>query len=328
MRYGRAHPHPLGDTMEHLVRAIDVGYGFVKYVTLVDGRKIHCNSFPSLAPPAGRKDLAEALGKKRNTVEIEADGLRFEVGPDAALAQGTFVGRNLDDDYCLTPAYLALVRGALHYMRVDSIDLLVVGLPVSTFASKRAALKARLLGSHPLPEREVLVREVLVLSQPHGALGTYGLAHRNYREVAGEVNLVIDCGSRTFDWLVAKGFHAVDQKSRAVNRGMIDVVDAIAEQLAQHLGAPFSDFEKIDRALRTGTRPTIMGKTVDLEPYLPAARKIAQDAVQELRRRVDAATDIDNIVLAGGGAFFFKPFRGGSVCLNTIRAEISGSAAV
>lgn len=294
--------------MDFVVRAVDVGYGYVKYVNLVDGRRIHCNSFPSLAPTASRRDLAEALGKRRNTVDIEVDGVAYEVGPDAALAVGAYVGRNLDDDFCLSPAYLALLRGALHYMRVDRLDLLVVGLPVSTFASKRAALKARLVGTHTIAGREVRVDDVLVLSQPHGALGAYGLAHGMYRQVRDQTNLIIDCGSRTFDWLVAKGFHAVDSKSRAVNRGMFDVLEAIAEQLERDLHVPFHDYDKLDRALRSGSPPTIMGRPMDLAPYLPAAATVAQDAVQELRRRVDSATDIDNIILGGGGAFFFRRF--------------------
>jgi hypothetical protein len=44
---------------------------------------------------------------------IEVDGLRYEVGPDALLAQETSPSQNMDDDFALTPEYLALVRGAL-----------------------------------------------------------------------------------------------------------------------------------------------------------------------------------------------------------------------
>lgn len=294
--------------MDFIVRAIDVGYGHTKYVNSTGTTDVLCDSFPSLAPIAGSKAIAEALGRKRNTVEIAVDELVYEVGPDAALAQGVFAGRNMDDDYCLTPEYLALVRGALHYMRVQAVDLLVVGLPVSTFLSKRAALRQRLLGPHELPRGTVHVRDVLVLSQPHGALGAYGLGHRMYQSIKEQMNLVIDCGSRTFDWIVAKGFRTVEQRSRAVNRGMTDVVEAIVSRLEQDLGATFRDFERIDRALRTKTAPMIMHRRIDLRPYMPYANKIAQDAVQELKRRVEAGTDIDNVIVAGGGAFFFKPF--------------------
>jgi plasmid segregation protein ParM len=290
------------------VRAIDTGYGYTKYVASIAGTKLRCECFPSIAPLAGRKQLAEALGQRRNTIEVEVDGLSYEVGPDAALAQGAFVGRNMDDDYCTSPQYLALTRGALYFMEVEQIDLLVVGLPVSTFLSKRDVLRNLLLGEHQIANRNVLVRDVLVLSQPHGALGTYGLANGMFKRIRKQTSLIIDCGARTFDWLVAKGFQTVEQRSRAVNRGMLDVLEAIAEQIEVELGVPLRDLDKIDRALRFNSAPVIMQRRIELQPYMARATAIARDAVHALRRRVESAADIDNIIVAGGGAFFFKPF--------------------
>jgi plasmid segregation protein ParM len=96
-----------------IVRAIDVGYRYTKWVAGVEDGHVHCKCFPSVAPLETRRDLAEALGRKRKTVVIEVDGLRYEVGPDALLAQETSPSQNMDDDFALTPEYLALVRGAL-----------------------------------------------------------------------------------------------------------------------------------------------------------------------------------------------------------------------
>jgi plasmid segregation protein ParM len=45
----------------------------------------------------------------------------------------------------------------------------------------------------------------------------------------------------------------------------------------------------------------------DIEQHLPLARKIPEQAVAEMMRYVGDAGDIKNILLVGGGAFFFKP---------------------
>jgi len=203
-------------------------------------------------------------------------------------------------------------------MQVEQIDLLVVGLPVSTFLSKRDVLRNLLLGEHQIANRNVLVRDVLVLSQPHGALGTYGLANGMFKRIRKQTSLIIDCGARTFDWLVAKGFQTVEQRSRAVNRGMLDVLEAIAEQIEVELGVPLRDLDKIDRALRFNSAPVIMQRRIELQPYMARATAIARDAVHALRRRVD-----DELVLRRrlGRRDDPRPPRRGGLAAGALRRE-------
>ena len=52
------------------------------------------------------------------------------------------------------------------------------------------------------------------------------------------------------------------------------------------------------------------GKPSRSSPYLPLGQRVADEAVTALRRLVQEGTDIDHIVLAGGGAFFFADARG------------------
>ena len=52
--------------------------------------------------------------------------------------------------------------------------------------------------------------------------------------------------------------------------------------------------------------PQICGKDFDLAPFLPIARKIAHEAVTDMRRYVQDASDIDNIIVSGDAAFVFK----------------------
>ena len=72
---------PERSAMSPVVRAIDVGYGNTKYLSLVTSNDIQCGIFPSLAPQASSgPDLAAGLMQRRNTVVVEVDGVKYEVG--------------------------------------------------------------------------------------------------------------------------------------------------------------------------------------------------------------------------------------------------------
>ena len=116
--------------MECIVRSIDIGYGFTKYVKDVKPGGTDYGRFPSLAPVASSRALDDSLGRRRNTIVMKVDGVDYEVGPDVELAQQAVPIRNMDDDYVTSPTYLALLRGALAFMKQDVVDVLVVGLPV------------------------------------------------------------------------------------------------------------------------------------------------------------------------------------------------------
>jgi len=292
--------------MSSIVRAIDVGHKNVKSV-IKTGEAIVCRVFPACAPVASGRDLSDTLGRKRRTIVVDVDGITYEVGPDASLAGTTVPAHNMDDDYCLSDEYLALVRGALAFMKVVTVDLLVVGLPVTTFEMHKAALGKRLTGQHPFRDgKVVLIKEVKVLAQPHGALIDYALSDARMQALRRQRNLIIDCGARTFDWLVTQGLKIMEQRSHATNRGMYDVLQVLAAEIGRRRNIQFYDYERLDLALRTRTNPLVCGKEYDLAPHLPVARKIAQDAVTVLRRYVQDGSDIDNIILSGGAAFFFK----------------------
>ena len=65
---------------------------------------------------------------------------------------------------------MALLRVALALMKLPSIDLLVVGLTVSHFMGKKAALESAVTGTHDVGGgKTVVVRKGLVVAQPPGA---------------------------------------------------------------------------------------------------------------------------------------------------------------
>lgn len=296
--------------MEPIVRAVDVGRGNTKFISGIKNGELRCEMFPSQAHPSEVAVEAEAWGTRRKTVGIPAGGLVYEVGPDVHLAADVFNANVLQHDrYCDTPEYLALLLGALHYMQVDHIDLLVVGLPVATYKLKSlvTALERRLTGDHELGKgKRVKVIRVKAIAQPAGALMHYGLMQGKVAQLRKERSLIIDPGRRTFDWLVTQGMQQIEKRSHSVPRGMHDVLHAIVEGISRSTGSHYRDYDTVDTALRTGKQPVVFQAEYDLARHLPLARKIPEQAVAEMLHYVGDASDIRNIILVGGGAFFYR----------------------
>ena len=222
--------------MEAIVRAIDVGFGNTKYVLAAQGGRVECAHFASIAYDSAHDNTGDALGSKRKTVCVPVGGMWYEVGTDVALAADGFVGRNHHDDYIRTHEYRAFTAGALHFMKVDWIDLLVLGLPVADYMRRRAELQKAMTGTFEVGRnRTVEVKRVLVVAQPQGAMYAVFGDQANAKLRHGRT-LVIDAGSRTFDWLVTLDGKVVGKMSDSVNRGVYDILVKIAAAVASETG--------------------------------------------------------------------------------------------
>lgn len=293
--------------MDKIVRSIDVGYSNTKYVTAHTDKEIKCAMFPSLAYPSYTDPATRTMVERRRTVAIPIDGTFYEVGPEVHLAADSFRGTQLHDRYLQSPEYMALVRGAMYFMKVPVIDLLVVGLPVALFDTGRGWLEKSLTGIHEVGGgKQVEVRRVLALPQPVGALAHFAASYNRQKSIVNEQSLIIDPGSRTFDWLLARGMRLVAKTSSSVNRGMSDILKTIAQEISHDIGRPYSDFPAIDLALRTGKPLMIYQKPYDITPILPTARSVASRAVSSMLEWVNEEYSIQNIIMVGGGAFMFK----------------------
>lgn len=297
--------------MDRVVRAVDVGRGNVKFIASIRSGEPRCEMFPAEAYPSEVAHEQEGWGTRRKTVGIPVGNLIYEVGPDASLAADVFNANVLQHDrYCESDEYLALLLGAVHYMDVPVIDLLIVGLPVATFKLRKvvSSLERRIEGEHALGAgRRVVIAKAKAVPQPVGALMSYGLMHNRLAEVRKERSLIVDPGRRTFDWLVTQGMQQVEKRSSSVNRGMFDILQCIADGIGRSTCSQFRDYEAIDTALRSRKKPVVFQQEYDIAQHLPLARKIPEQAVAEMMRYVGDAGDIKNILLVGGGAFFFKP---------------------
>jgi len=135
----------------------------------------------------------------------------------------------------------------------------VVGLPVAAYkAKKRAALERLVLGKHDVGRgKTVRVERARVVPQPQGALMYYGHVHNRVAEIRKERSLIIDPGARTFDGLVTQGMQLVEKKSHSVNRGMFDVLQAIASGISKATGI----LDGLIRAVAIDSMKLHMGST-------------------------------------------------------------------
>lgn len=294
--------------MPPTVRAIDVGFGQTKYTVAVHDGAIECAHFPSVALPSMVPSSSRPIvGGRRKTIEIFTNSMYYEVGQDV-LQAGAQVRPPLSiDDYVETPEYHALLLGALALMKVDRIDLLVLGLPVSTFSARKAQLERLATGEHQVGGgRTVTVAKALVIAQPQGALVTFCMEQGTPDAFKHQENLVIDAGSRTFDWLCSRGYGLLSKRSGSAPFGVHNVLQQVGEAIAAEIGESYEERHAIDLALRKQKPLTIYGRPHSVDRYKPIVDSIAQDAVRALLAVVGGGYRFDHIVLVGGGAHLFK----------------------
>lgn len=294
-----------------VVRAIDVGYGYTKFTLGSERSGIRCAHFPSQACPSLVDKAHDELMGPRKTVSIPLNGVFYEVGPEIALAGYTFRASHGHDRYIETPEYLALMRGALRMMKVEHIDLLVVGLPVALFRSKRTALEKLASGRHEVaPGQFVTVRKAAAVAQPQGALACFASQTGPQADVLHKLNLVVDPGYRTFDWLASQGMRLINGKSHSINRGMLDMVKTMCRKISLDLNVDYRNLDELETALRTGKGPRVGQQTYDLTLLTPITKAIARQAVFSMAEWLGDVRDFDNIVLVGGAASIFRePMR-------------------
>jgi plasmid segregation protein ParM len=222
--------------------------------------------------------------------------------------------RSLDVDFAKKDSYLALARGAMHYMNVDRIDHLFVGLPVSNMETLELHVKNLLTGDHQLPGRVLRVGEVEVIPQPVGGMYDYGVRHEMLAELRSGNSLLIDPGYFTLDWVVMNDGMMVDPRSGAANNvGMAAILRTITDRLTtkckeRGVAAHITEgiYDRIDESIRTGSKFVFKGRQENLAEYMSGTRAVTTDALNQLRAKVGTLDDIDRVIIVGGAAHFYE----------------------
>lgn len=290
-----------------IVAALDLGWGYAKYSRFDPATgNYQFASFPSLAPRHAGLDLSMSILGKRDTVVVTVEGTEYEVGPDSGDLDTNDSTRNLNDQYIHTDQYKAVLYGALHYMGEAEIDLLVVGLPLSNMSSA-AKLKELCKGAHRINAQEtVVVKDVLVLPQPLGGL-YYCLSQKDKPEfefLREEINLVIDPGFLTFDFLLSNGDKIIENRSNAHTGGVSKILRAMCESISQKFEIKYDNLSAIDKGLRR-RKIKINGTQESLDEHIRNTRSVIEGSVNYMKNIVGDGADIDNILLLGGGSLLY-----------------------
>ncbi|MDP9043657.1 MAG: hypothetical protein M3O01_02510 [Pseudomonadota bacterium] len=311
----------------HVVRAIDVGFGLVKF-SVRAGDGIRFMNFPAMAIPADVSAVQSLGTRRRDTFDIPVNGADFEVGRDVGLAQsGGNFGRDVTDEFYRSNIYEALTKGALRYMAESgdtTIDVLVLGLPVNQYndSKRRDYLKSRYQGDLDLGGgKQVHVGKVIVQAQPMGgyaALDDY-LSELNATivQTGGALTplpdgdaldelavLMVDPGEHTLDWLlIQQGTINPRASGAASDAGRHRVVRSVQDSLSAAIGRPLGPavMPRINEALRRGQPVKLSGVAHDLHVYHPIVQSVVEDSIN---RMIDGLRDaheiIDLMVIVGG----------------------------
>jgi plasmid segregation protein ParM len=309
------------------VRAIDVGFGLVKYTLPAQG-ELDFRSFPSLAIPADTSAVRSLSTRRRDTFDVPVQGALFEVGRDVglALAGGSF-GRDVTDEFYRGKVYEAVTKGALRYMAEagdTSIDVLVLGLPVNQFndAVRRDYLRHTYEGELDVGDgKKITVKRVVVQAQP---MGGYAALEDHLDDLNREITstpgaqeplasaddldelavLMVDPGEHTLDWLlIQQGTINPSASSAASDAGRHRVLRAVQAALSEDVGRPLgvSVEPHINEALRKNKPVKLSGVAYDLTKYEPRVMSVIEDAVNRMIDGLrDATESVDLIVLVGG----------------------------
>lgn len=294
---------------QKVVRALDLGWGYTKYSKFnKESGNYEYFSFPSLAPRHAGVDLSASVLGRRNTVIVNVEGTDYEVGEDSSDLDSNDSTRNLNDQYIHTDQYKAVFYGALHYIGEPVIDLLVVGLPLSGMVNV-AKLKELLVGKHKINSSETYeVKDLLVVPQPLGGL-YWCLSQKDtnpdFEFLDEEVNLIIDPGFLTFDFLLSNGEKAIENRSGAHNGGVSKVLRAVAESISYKFGIKYDNLSAIDKGLRR-RKIKINGEVEDLIEHIKNTKSVLDGSVNYMKNIVGDGSDIDNIILIGGGASIYQ----------------------
>jgi plasmid segregation protein ParM len=300
-----------------VVRSIDVGHGNNKFTTHSIDEGFGCGMFPSIAPQSRSSTLSGGVFTNGDCIEVIVDGAKLIVGKDSIAEANSATTRIVDKEFCLSNVYLALLRGSLSYMKQPKIDLLVLGLPLTTYQSHRDALREKMTGGHKIfnPNRatnpsapefmSVEVAAVRVVPQPVGAFFNYSIPRGIYDEMNQQRNLVLDIGFGTFDWFVADGNTPIKSRCDANQSGISSVINAVADSLGD-VKNNFEIMNRIDKALRTKSSFRCDGKEVDLMGnHWKYAENAIRESITSMLSGIGNIRDIDNILVTGGGADLF-----------------------
>ena len=290
--------------MQKHVIGIDVGYGHTKVVTDTTGGMIVPVLFPSAVGTFECGTVIDGLKAPEKDV-VSFDGQRFLVGASAIKHSGRLL-ESREKNWIGSPAYKALFLNALRLTECNSIHLVIVtGLPVGFYGTDKDKL-AHLV--REIAQGYCVDLTVRVIPQPLGSffdrlLDESGKVKDNSL-VTGRIG-VVDIGYYTTDLLMVSDLEFVERQADSCENGVSTALELIAKDIEQIHGMR-PDIHATEQAIKQGWIK-VFGERKGI--FQIADRRLGEIA-REIEAKVHivwkAGSDIDQVLLTGGGAALLK----------------------
>jgi PRTRC genetic system protein D len=289
--------------------AIDTGHQAVKYRYVSGTQELH-GWYPAVCGPVTGATVA-ALGPSSDALPIRVGGGAYLVGKDAHKFGDVYQRRAFDPDYCKTPAYKALTLGSLCQMAIaEGVDQLRIGmlccaLPLETWSTHAQTLKAMCLGTHVVelqgdPRKFVIeVLDAIVVAQPQGALFASGATA--FQQNSSRNTVVVDMGGGTTNFFFSVGATPDHSRSGCIPRGTIAALEKVADQISPGYSQKSHVVQRLDQAIATNAATVELDGEAKPLP-LHVITQYMLDICGQVRQGVKDFTDVDRLLLTGGGA--------------------------
>lgn len=308
-------------------RGLDIGLGLTKFTKNnleADGR-YSVGVFPSLA--TSDEELNSSGYPSLTPVLVGSE--RFLVGESVRQTTNSYSVQFQEYSLLRSNQFKALARGALAMMDVpgrDIVDILVIGLPINLMGDQSLRqymidfMQTTHLHLPRLPsgkaDRSITVDKVELIPQPAGSLLAWSADKGASRAFADQINLTIDVGFGSLQWLVTKGYSPLHEFCGCNIGGMSSLIHRMLQAIDREAATNINIVERLNIALLKGIATIkISGRDVDLSRYRQNLETAQQDFLSEFRSCINQIKNIDNIILTGGGA---------SVYADHIRAVFPG----
>ncbi len=281
------------------VIGIDVGYGYTKVVTDVNGMILPLLS-PSIVGVYEDGIVVDGL-KTSERDGVTVNGQRFLIGESARRhASRLLDGRH--EGWIDSIAYRALLMHALSTAACNAVNLTVVtGLPVNFYRTGKDKLINLV---REIVEKYCLNLTVKVIPQPLGSF--FNLLFDEAGRVAdgdlasGKVG-VLDVGFYTTDLITVSELELVERQIDSFENGVSTALTSIAKDIEAAYGLR-PDIHKTEEAVKQGYIKAF-GVQKDIGQAVEQRfGELARDIEGKAKTIWKNAADIDKVLLTGGGA--------------------------
>jgi len=298
---------------------LDIGYGNVKIVS-----ESHRHIYPSLVAPYD-DSFHDIMPMQNNPAVVLYKGAKYVVGHDAARIHSA-TPPSLFRDWIVTDTYKILLLSAFRRLGTDSVSM-VTGLPISYYKKDKSRL-AVVIEDVARQER-IRIERLKVYPQPLLAYFDY-ILDGSGREAEGTATdedvLVLDIGYFTMDWIVIRGSFIDPSLTGSEEMGFSKIVQMVQKAVFEKYDVKL-DSAQVQHVIRRG-RLTVKGIQHDLKNDIDRVREIVIRSIVNIVRS-SVPIDTLKVLLAGGGAEFFRGYAGrlinGRILDNPAMAIASGA---